>query len=255
MDPYLERRWRSVHTMLIAYAVDALQPQLAADLVARPEESVVIDASDGQRTRRTPDVAVVEVAGALPNTQLAGQPATALCEPVVLDLLDEPVTERHVEIREVDGDRVVTAIEFLSPWNKADKPGRDEYLRKRAQYLASDTHLVEVDLIRAGDWVPMVRPHAVPVEHRATYRVTVRRAGRRQLELYPIALAHRLPDVRVPLRPGEPDATLPLQQLVDQVYRNGRYDRTDYAKPCDPPLSSQDDHWARELLRKSGRTV
>jgi hypothetical protein len=252
MDPYLERRWRSVHTMLIAYAVDAIQPQLAGDLVARPEESVLIDSWYAPTARRTPDVAVIErpatTAGA------AGvMSSQAVCEPVVLDLIDEPSVERHIEIREVDGDRVVTVIEFLSPWNKADRAGRDEYMRKRQQYFASDTNLVEVDLVRAGDWVPMVAPHRVPEEHQTTYRVSVKRAGDRKLELYPIALTQRLPAVHVPLRQDESDAKLDVQQLVDQVYQNGRYDRTDYSKPCDPPLDLAEERWAAEVLRSAGR--
>ena len=37
----------------------------------------------------------------------------------------------------------------------------------------------------------------------------------------------------MPLRERDPDATLALQALVDQAYRNGRYDRTDYAQPDD----------------------
>lgn len=60
MDPYLERRWRDVHTMLIAYARDAIQPQLPEDLVARVEENVHLDIGGEVLGRRNPDVYVVE---------------------------------------------------------------------------------------------------------------------------------------------------------------------------------------------------
>lgn len=40
MDPYLERHWEDVHTRLIGYIADELQPQLSDDLIARMEEKV-----------------------------------------------------------------------------------------------------------------------------------------------------------------------------------------------------------------------
>jgi len=46
---------------------------------------------------------------------------------------------------------------------------------------------------------------------------------------------------------------LPLQPLVDDAYRNGRYARTlDYGQPCDPPLEGEDAAWADQLLRSAG---
>ena len=39
-------------------------------------------------------------------------------EPILLDVDHDPLVDRWVEIREARGGKVVTAIEFLSPWNK-----------------------------------------------------------------------------------------------------------------------------------------
>jgi hypothetical protein len=46
---------------------------------------------------------------------------------------------------------------------------------------------------------------------------------------------------------------LDLQQVVDEAYETGRYDRADYRRPLKPPLSPEDAAWAAELLRKAGR--
>jgi hypothetical protein len=45
-----------------------------------------------------------------------------------------------------------------------------------------------------------------------------------------------------------------LQQLLDAVYEDGRYDQTlNYAEPLDPPLSDKDAGWVQERLSKLGR--
>ena len=64
-----------------------------------------------------------------------------------------------------------------------------------------------------------------------------------------LKLRERLPIIPIPLRKTDPDVTLDLQPLLDQAYRNGRYDRTDYRKPCAPPLEGEDAQWAEQLLK------
>lgn len=239
MDPYLQSHWSGVHTRLIAYAADAIQPQLPGDLVARVEENVRLDVDDEMIALRSPDVYVSETGASWSEGAKAG--AGPVEGPVVLEIAHDPLIDRHIEIREGDGGRVVTAIEFLSPWNKAEGVGRDEYMKKREQYLHSHANLVEIDLIRGGKWYQMIPPYRVPKKYRTTYRVTVKRAAEtRKLELYPIGLAQVLPTVRVPLRVGEADVVLNVQELIDQVYRNGAFGRTDYSKACEPPLEGEE---------------
>jgi hypothetical protein len=60
-----------------------------------------------------------------------------------------------VEIRDRRDRRVVTAIEILSPTNKASGPNRDSYLAKRRELLGSTTHFVEIDLRRGGQRPPL----------------------------------------------------------------------------------------------------
>jgi len=57
----------------------------------------------------------------------------------------------------VDGE-LVTLMEVLSPANKLYGPGRNAYLRKREDVLGSRTSLIEIDLLRAGEPMPLVGP-------------------------------------------------------------------------------------------------
>ena len=82
-------------------------------------------------------------------------------EPVTLRaFLEEEHRESFVEIFEADADlRLVTCIEVLSPTNKRpNTPGRELYLRKRQSLLLGNVHLVEIDLLRGGERMPMLDP-------------------------------------------------------------------------------------------------
>jgi len=254
MDPYLERHWRDIHTTLIAYTRDELNQHLPEDLIARAEENLAVEAeSENQSYRRTvaPDVRVFEVVEDLREVPPA-EGGVALA-PFRLTLMDEPVVERHIEIIDArGGERVITVIEFLSPSNKGDE--MDAFVQKRKEFLAGGVNFVEVDLIRAGDWKTLLGARC-PKKATTTYRAVMRLPGRLPKGfLHPFSLREPLPTIKIPLRKGEPPAELPLQQLIDQVYRNGRYARTiDYRQPCDPPLQGEDATWADELLKAAGR--
>jgi hypothetical protein len=252
MDPYLERHWRDVHLTLVAETRRELNEVLPRDLVARSDERVYVQADDEVVRSIGPDVRVVEVPGRTAASVRSSAAATAT--PVLLALASEPVRERFIEIREVDGGRVVTAIEFVSPTNKAAGEGRDAYLKKRAEFLESESNLIEIDLTRGGDWPRLMRPYRVPPEYRTAYRVSIRRALRPdKAEFFPISLRQRLPVIPVPLRKSDPDVSLDLQDLVGRAYASGRYDTTDYTRPCEPPLPAEDAAWAEALLRAAAR--
>jgi hypothetical protein len=150
MDPYLEGHWRDVHLALIAETRRHLNQTLPRDLVARSDERVYVEGGDLAVREIAPDVRVVE--RPVPSAAPAAPGTTAVAQPVLLSLESEPVRERYVEIREANGGKLVTAIEFISPTNKAPGEGRDAYMKKRAEFLDSDSNLVEVDLTRGGDW-------------------------------------------------------------------------------------------------------
>src|SRR5439155_11899166 len=93
--------------------------------------------------------------------------------------------------------RVLTVIEILSPANKKQGPGRDLYLEKQRQVLASRTNLVEIDLLRGGSPTVSAPPDEVPATE---YRVVVNRADRRETDVYACGLRE----------PGRARGSLPL---------------------------------------------
>lgn len=246
MDPYLERHWEDVHTALIGYVRDAIQPQLSEDLIARMEEKVYVEDDSETRLRR-PDVRVVE--NPTPWQPDAGSTSTAvLDEPMLLEPVGDPIRERSVLIYDSAGHRIVTAIEVPSPWNKSPGKAVTKYLEKREKYINSEMNLVEIDLIRTGDWTDMIGPYIVPERGLTTYRVTVTQPEMSGPLHYPISIRAKLPTIKIPLRPQEAPAKLNLQELIDKAYVMGRYNRIDYSKPCAPPLVGPEQAWAEQVL-------
>ncbi len=163
-------------------------------------------------------------------------------------------TESYIEIVDASsGNRVVTAIEFLSPTNKHPGPGRRKYLRKQLGVIRSGANLVEVDLTRAGKRTLAIREAEVPLSHCTTYRISVWRSEPEgQYELYRAPLLRRLPPIRIPLRATDNDLVLDLQPLIDRCYAVGRYDDLDYRADPSPPLNTEDAKLADEWLRSKG---
>ena len=76
---------------------------------------------------------------------------------------NDKLQEWYLEIHDVETGTLVTALEILSPTNKIHAEGRKEYIKKR-RVLNSMTNLVEIDLLRSGQAMPLNRnrPHRLP---------------------------------------------------------------------------------------------
>jgi Protein of unknown function (DUF4058) len=160
MNPYLEAPaiWAEFHHRLIMTISDDLTPKL------RPKYYVGIetrtyseDPTDGLQVG-IPDAVVLSASSTVepsPTRSESSAVATSIRPEVVMLPIPVEVRERYLEVREVGTDSVVTAIEVLSPTNKQSGKGRDAYLKKRRQVLASSSHLIEIDLIRANNAMPM----------------------------------------------------------------------------------------------------
>jgi hypothetical protein len=259
MDPYLESHWGDVHTSLVTYARDQLRPQLPDDLRPRVEERVFVETDEGLSRRSIyPDVRVVERpfggnGGYVPSP--GGGVAVAVAEPIIIEFVHEPKTERFIEIRDIgSGGRVVTVIEFVSPSNKLPGEGRKLYLKKQRELDEAGVNSVEIDLVRTGENVIAAASERLPPEFRTPYRICARRATRPDaVEAYRVPLREPLPTIRVPLRASENDVTLNLQALIEQCYANAGYDDIDYTQPPIPPLEGEDAKWAATLLTEKGR--
>lgn len=250
MDPYLEPHWPDVHTALISEARRALNRALPKGLIARAEERVAVE-SEGDYSRRVgPDVRVFSPSSSDPHE---GESGIFINAPYKIVVELDPIVERFIRVED-DAGQLISVIEFLSPGNKR-QPGLSAYRQKRGELLAADVHVVEVDLVRAGDWRSLMLPERCPAEAVAPYRAVIRTSGARPGGyLFPISLRERLPDVPVPLRPGEQPVKLPMQALIGTVYADGRYEETlDYSREVDPPLEAGDAAWVDELLHAAGR--
>jgi hypothetical protein len=256
MDPFLERSWGDVHTRLVASSSTALNRLLPQDLIARVEEQVAIETGgdgNGPATRANviPDARIFEMPAANAKETAAG--AGVALAPYRLELLDEPATERFIHIIDVSNrERLVTVLEFLSPSNKLGD-GRRAFLRKRRALLDGGVNVVEIDLVRAGNWRRLLGRYFIPEGGIATYRASIHVPGDEGgAFLHPIALRAPLPAVKIPLRLLDAPCELALQPLIEEVYEAGRYGRTiDYAAPCDPPLGADDAAWAQRLPRST----
>lgn len=186
-------------------------------------------------------------------------------EPVVVSVAEkrtgEERTESYLEIyaRRDGEDRLVTSIEILSPSNKRlGSEGREKYMEKQREILDGDVNLVEIDLLRGGTHISAV-PRALAEEKAGPfdYHVSIHRFDRsREFLVYPIFLWRRLPTIRIPLLPGDPDVPLNLQTVFQRAYDVGPYRRAvRYGEdPIDPPLLPDQATWASQVLATAAAT-
>ena len=171
-----------------------------------------------------------------------------LTKPIRVTLpLTEEITERYLEIREVKTGKVVTVVEVLSPKNKKVGEGRDKYLTKRQKILDSATHLVEIDLLRTGNFMPMVQGI------QSDYRILVSRANLRpEAELYPFNVTEPIPQFLFPLQPPDEEPVVNLAEILEQVYQEAALDLAiDYSVQPVPPLSESDFLFVQSLAESS----
>ncbi len=247
MDPYLEAPagWQEFHSRFINTMSDFLVPKVRPRYAVHIERYVYVVDVMGEESRLRPDVTVAETG----REGIIAEPQTAATATAVLVPLPELEEVRHyfLEIRELETQKVVTVIEMLSPFNKRTGKGRDEYLARRAEILLSDVHLVELDLLRDGERLPMGKP--LP---KGQYYAIVSRSYKRPIaEVYAWTIRQPLPTIPIPLKRGEADVMLDLQSVLNSVYDRAGYDyRLPYDREPDPPLSPEDWEWAKQIIAK-----
>lgn len=257
MNPWLEAYWGDIHTSMTTYARDAIQKQLPDKLQARVEEYLSVEDvwEDRPADRRiAPDVHIVEQGSSgAPERESAAVQTMVAEEPVRILRSIPPQTLRYIKIVDLKSRRrVITVIEFLSLANKATAAGRKQYRQKQRELLEAGVNLVEIDLLRSGKWVLATKKTRYPERYRGPYRIGVVRAVDPEIaEIYHATFTAPLPKVFIPLRKKDKDVLLPLQELVNQAYENGRYGNdVDYSVPPQPPLPEAEQRWVSEYLAK-----
>ena len=244
MNPYLEQEdaWHDFHERFLPVAAGMLEAQVGPNYIVKIDENVYVhDLANGERRLLGRGDVFVAESHSASNAGIG----TALLEaPVSVDLpeVDREV-ESFIEIRDRRSRQVVTIIELLSPTNKNPGPNREQYLAKRGRILNGDTNLVEIDLLRGGPRMPM---EPAP---KGDYLVLVSRAARwPHAGVWPVRLRDPLPVIPVPLRPGDAEPRLNLKAVLDRVYDEAGYYKYIYNEAPQPPLSDEDEAWARELI-------
>ena len=252
MNPYLENPdfWSEVHNRLIVAIADVLVPQLVPKYRVAIEKRVYEIRGEESLLVGIPDVSVQRNRAArnpITSNVAVAAPATA---PVQVTLpMSEEVRERYLEIVDLATKEVVTVIEVLSPANKRPGDGRKMYEEKRDKVFGSRSHLVEIDLLRIYQPLPVFGN-----DIDGSYRILVSRSDcRPTADLYLFDLPNAIPAFPLPLRPEDTEPIVDLQALLNAVYDRAGYDFSiDYSADIVPPLSESDAVWADTLLRERG---
>jgi hypothetical protein len=257
MDPYLEDPflWTGVHARLITYLADHLNQLMPKKYVADINERVYLEEPD---RNIFPDVAIREKLERRKPKSLGSKRTNraAAVPPVVVTMDPEEIREVFIEIMLARGQRrVVTAIEVLSPTNKAaGSEGRRAYREKQREVVSSPMNLLEIDLLRAGEHSVLAPRYRLLRKGHFDYVILLSRDANREIcQAWPVTLRKPLPAIFVPLGENDEDVVLDLQPILATVYESGAYEREiEYRDPPAVALREDDLDWANTLLRRKG---
>src|SRR5947209_379126 len=219
MDPFLEHPvlFPGFHSRVIAHLSEFLQAKLPEPYFAEIGERVWVEVA---HRFIEPDVHVQRAEDQPVTSEVANDTlavATALrTAPVVVHVPHDEHRETHIEIySRHQEERLVTAVEVLSQANKTPGDhGRTLYQRKQKEILSSNVHLVEIDLLRTGRHTTAVPKDFLLAKVGACdYHICVHRFD--NLEdyfVYPSQLPDPLPEIAIPLLPGDAGIVVDLQK-------------------------------------------
>lgn len=251
MDPYLEHPdfWQETHNRLIVAIADTIMPQI------RPKYEIAIkqriykndtnDYNGNSILVGIPDVAIKHQSNT-PDVPTHSVATLAVTVPTIVKVpTTEKIKQTYLEVREMTTKQVVTAIEILSPVNKRSGEGRITYLKKRQSILGSLTNLVEIDVLRKWESMPILNNSI-----QSDYRILVSPSNRRPFaDLYAFNLRDSLPIFPLPLREEDVEPIVNLPELFAGIYDRAGYDyRIDYNREPVPSLSEEDRVWATQVL-------
>ena len=250
MDPYLESPdlWPDVHNSLMNIFREQLGDLLAPKYIAELDTQIVIDRfpdEPGSVERVVPDVAITQ-----PRViRESSAESTAVLAPLRLRVpvaIQTRLVTLYIRLQETK--RLVAVVELLSPVNKRPGEGRQAYLEKRAAYLETAVHLIEIDLLRKWPRMPL-EGHLPTSDYLA---MVCNMYERPNCDVWPISVRQPLPNLPIPLLRPDPPVALDMNEALRTAYRRAHYDlRIDYRAPYDPPLAPPDAEWAAMLLNQT----
>lgn len=193
----------------------------------------------------TPSLATTEAA-----TAVAAPPAEEneeVPEGAIRVRMPRDVKVNWLRVETVPDRELVTIIEVLSPTNKA--PGREclRYVRKREVIIGNGVNLVEIDLLRCWEPMPLETPPPS-----SDYRILVCRSWQRPgALLYPFSVKHRIPKFPLPLLPeDEVGPEVDLGPIINVMHHTARYNQeTRYREaPPEPTFEREVGEWVKERV-------
>ncbi len=244
MNPYMEVRaaWAGVHLHMLANFAQQLAPQIRPRYRVHTERYLTI--GEGFSKFR-PDLRIHR--SRFESSQI--QPAPFRMTDATLVTENLPYVENadappHLEIVSEEGE-VVTVIELLSFVNKEQEC--NDYLLKRYQLLKAGIHLLEIDLLRAGNRIPLAAAVETPYFCLRSWAHEWPKA-----QVWGVTWAVPCPVLPVPLRPDEPEVPMRLDPAIEQAYAVEFEGFVDYTTDPPGPLTPQ---WQQEIdtiLREQG---
>ncbi|MGD1856416.1 MAG: DUF4058 family protein [Leptolyngbyaceae cyanobacterium] len=254
MNPYLEHPdlWPTLHPRF----VDALASLLQRDVSERYNVTI------RKRVYRVSgeDSLVVEQSASKSHdskTSLNNSHGTSSLEqqPIPTYIaVPQTIQEDYIEIVDHQIGKTVTIIEVLTPQKKRPGRGRDHYEQRCEAIFGSDTHFVEIDLLRGWEPISAYGPSDTD------YQVLVSRSDRRpKAELYTWQVHAPIPCLTIPLsRPQDGDGsqascTIDLKQALDSACSGSLHTFSiNYERDPIPPLPADATHWLSNILEQSG---
>ncbi len=245
MNPYLERPsvWHDFHESFMPLARETLSKQILPRYFVKIDEHLYIHhlEEESRTLVGRADLAVTHLPSFAESSSARAGLLTAPAEVTAAHIDIESIS--YLEVVDRETRQVVTVVELLSPSNKLPGSDREQYVAKARQLMWTNVNLVEIDLLRCG-----TRMHWVGMSA-CDYSVVVSRPEESpRAGLWPIQLRDRLPEIPVPLRPGDADARLDLQELLHRIYDSAGYGYYIYDRPPEPALSPGDAEWARSFI-------
>lgn len=248
MNPYLEQPscWESLHDALAFAAAEVLIPLVRPRYLVKPRQRLYIHEAP-RETRHYLGADDVGVSGVSPEENSPVAVAAHVAAPAygVIPHPADVEKQTYLEIEDREHDRVVTAVEILSPANKRNPEDRAQYLAKRREVLRSEVHLVEIDLLRGGRRMPI---EDLPD---CDYCGIVSRSYERpRVGIWTWQLRDAIPELPIPLNEGDDDVLLDLKPLIEGIH--DRLGFADYIYRTDPVprLRGKDRLWASRLLKQ-----
>ncbi len=252
MNPYLEHPdlWPEIHPQLITVLANFLQQEVS-------DRYRVLIRKRVYRVSGEDCLVVGQLSNDVPHKNSGGNGTSYYSQqqPIPTYIaVPQTVKEDYIEIVDCHVGRTVTIIEVLTPRKKRPGRGRENYEQRCEAILGSDTHFVEIDLLRGWEPISAYAPSNID------YRVLVSRSDQRpKADLYAWQVDAPIPLLKLPLSchcndtGAQAYCTVDLKWVLDEACVESAYKLPiDYERAPIPPLPPETNRWLTTLLERSG---